>query len=99
LGTLVTVGTITTLGLVSIELEVPAMIDIEVIAVTGTMIEGVSVVALQALIGIGILVAQIDTMIAITDMNTETIVQTGREITTVEKMTMIGLPPLRRTPY
>jgi hypothetical protein len=67
--------------------------------VTVSMIEGVSVVALQALIEIGVLIAGIDTMIAIIEMYTEIIVQTSREITTVEEMTMIGLPPLGRNPY
>jgi hypothetical protein len=96
---IITVEMITTLGLVSVEVEVQAMIDIEVLAVTDSMIEGTSVVALQALIVMDVLVARIDTMIARPDMNTKTIIQTGREITTVEEMTMTGLPPLGRNPY
>jgi hypothetical protein len=96
---IITVETITTPGLVSIEVEVQAMIDIEAIAVIGSMIEGASVVVLLALIEMGVLIAEINTMIVITETYTETIVQIGREITTVEEMAMIGLPPLGRNPY
>jgi hypothetical protein len=95
---IITVETITTLGLVLIEVEVPAMIDIEVLVVIGSTIEGVSVVALQALIGIGVQIAEIAIMMAITGVYIEMIVQTGREITTVEEITMTGLPPLGRNP-
>jgi hypothetical protein len=96
---IITVKTITTPGLVSIEVEVQAMIATGVIAVIAMMIEGVSVVVLLALIGVAVLIAEINTMIVITETYTETIVQIGREITTVEKVTMIGLPPLGRNPY
>jgi hypothetical protein len=94
---IITVEVITILVL--IEVEVLAMIDIEVIAATVSMIEGVSVVVLQALIEIGVLTVGIDIMIAIPEMYTETIAQTDRETTTVEEMSMIGLPPLERNPY
>jgi hypothetical protein len=96
---IITVEAITILGLVLIEVEVLAMIDIEVLAATVSMIEGVSVVVLQALIEIDVLIVGIDIMIAILEMYTETIAQTDRETPTVEEMSIIGLPPLRRNPY
>jgi hypothetical protein len=96
---IITVATITTSDLVFIEVGVQAVIDIEVIAVTVAVIEGVSVVVLLALIEHLFLIAGIAIMTVVTETYTETIVQIGREITTVEEMTMIGLPPLRRTPY
>jgi hypothetical protein len=75
------------------------VVDIEVITVTVTMIEGAPVVVPVALIDIGILITEINTMIIMPDSYSETIVQIRREITTVEEMTMISLPLLRRTPY
>jgi hypothetical protein len=71
---IITVGPITTRGLVPIGVEVRAMIDREVSAATVSMIEGVSVVVLQALIEIGVLIVGIDIMIAIAEMYTATIV-------------------------
>jgi hypothetical protein len=96
---IITVETITTPGLVSIEVGVQAMIDIEAIAVIGIMIEGASVVVLLALIEMGVLIAEIAIMIVLVQINPKTIVLIGQEITTVEEMTMIGLPPLGRNPY
>jgi hypothetical protein len=96
---IITVETITTPDLVSIEVGVQAMIDTEVIAVTGTMIERASMVVPLALIERLFLIAEIAIMIVVTETYNETIVQIGREITTVEEMTMIGLPPLGRNPY
>jgi hypothetical protein len=96
---IITVETITTPGLVSIEAEVQAMIDIEAIVVIGTMIEGVSVVVLLALIEMGVPIAEIAILIVLVEINPKTMVLIGREITTVEEMAMIGLPPLGRNPY
>jgi hypothetical protein len=75
------------------------MIDTEAIAVTDTMIEGVFEVTFPALIEMGVRIVEIAIMMAIIETHIETIVPIGLEITTVEEMTMIGLPPFGRRPY
>jgi hypothetical protein len=90
---IITVETVTTPGLVLIEVGVQAVIDIEVITVTVAVIEGASVVVLLALIQRLFLRVGIAIMMVVTVPYTETIVQIGREITAVEEMTMISLPP------